>query len=69
MRPHQGSLRSSKVKIAFIIARTRNNVVVLFGTLKVQSFKRDTLSETTEPLRTVVTFVTWNRVSSLESVL
>ena len=27
-----------KVKIAFIIARKRNNVVVLFGTLKVQSF-------------------------------
>jgi len=26
------------VKIAFIIAHTRNNVVVLFGTLKVQSF-------------------------------
>ena len=26
------------MKIAFIIARTRNNVVVLFGTLKVQSF-------------------------------
>jgi len=27
----------SEVKIAFIIAHTRNNVVVLFGTLKVQS--------------------------------
>jgi len=26
------------VKIAFIIAHTRNNVVVLFRTLKVQSF-------------------------------
>ena len=26
------------VKIAFIIAHTRNNVVVLFGTLKVQCF-------------------------------
>ena len=26
------------MKIAFIIADTRNNVVVLFGTLKVQSF-------------------------------
>ena len=26
------------MKIAFIIARTGNNVVVLFGTLKVQSF-------------------------------
>jgi len=26
------------MKIAFIIARTRNNVVVSFGTLKVQSF-------------------------------
>jgi len=26
------------VKIAFIIAHTRNSVVVLFGTLKVQSF-------------------------------
>ena len=26
------------MKIAFIIAHTRNNVVVLFGTLKVQSF-------------------------------
>jgi len=26
------------MKIAFIIANTRNNVVVLFGTLKVQSF-------------------------------
>jgi len=26
------------VKIAFIIARKRNNVVVLFGFLKVQSF-------------------------------
>ena len=31
-------LRLREVKIAFIIARTRNNVVVLFGTLKVQSF-------------------------------
>jgi len=31
--------------------------------------ERDTLSETTEALRTVVTFVTWNRVSTLESVL
>jgi len=29
---------SSEVKIALIIARTRNIVVVLFGTLKVQSF-------------------------------
>ena len=29
---------SREVKIAFIIAHTRNNVVVLFGTLKVQSF-------------------------------
>jgi len=29
---------SSEVKIAFIIAHTRNNVVVLFGTLKVQFF-------------------------------
>ena len=28
----------SEVKIAFIIAHTRNNAVVLFGTLKVQSF-------------------------------
>jgi len=27
-----------EMKIAFIIAHTRNNVVVLFGTLKVQSF-------------------------------
>jgi hypothetical protein len=27
-----------EVKIAFIIAHTRNNVVVLFGTLKVQFF-------------------------------
>ena len=27
-----------EVKIAFIIARKENNVVVLFGTLKVQSF-------------------------------
>jgi len=26
------------MKIALIIAHTRNNVVVLFGTLKVQSF-------------------------------
>ena len=26
------------MKIAFIIAHERNNVVVLFGTLKVQSF-------------------------------
>jgi len=26
------------MKIAFITANTRNNVVVLFGTLKVQSF-------------------------------
>jgi len=26
------------MKIAFIIAHTRNNVAVLFGTLKVQSF-------------------------------
>jgi len=31
--------------------------------------ERDTLSEATVTLRTVVTFVTWNRVSSLESVL
>ena len=31
--------------------------------------QRDTLSEATVTLRTVVTFVTWNRVSSLESVL
>jgi len=31
--------------------------------------QRDTLSEGTVTLRTVVTFVTWNRVSSLESVL
>ena len=30
--------RRSEVKIAFIIASTRNDVVVLFGTLKVQSF-------------------------------
>ena len=29
---------SSEVKIAFMIAHTRNNVVVLFGTLKVKSF-------------------------------
>jgi len=28
----------SEVKIAFIIVRKRNNVVVLFGTLKMQSF-------------------------------
>ena len=28
----------SEVTIAFIIARERNNVVVLFGTLKVKSF-------------------------------
>jgi len=27
-----------RMKIAFIIAHTRNNVAVLFGTLKVQSF-------------------------------
>jgi len=26
------------MKIAFVIAPTRNNLVVLFGTLKVQSF-------------------------------
>ena len=31
--------------------------------------ERDTLSEATEASRTVVTFVTWNRVSDLESVL
>ena len=31
--------------------------------------ERDTLSEVTEVLRTVVTFMTWNRVSSSESVL
>jgi len=30
-------IRISEVKIAFIIAHTKNNVVVLFGTLKVQS--------------------------------
>jgi len=30
-------IRISAVKIAFIIAHTNNNVVVLFGTLKVQS--------------------------------
>ena len=30
-------IRISEVKIAFIIAQTKNNVVVLFGTLKVQS--------------------------------
>jgi len=29
--------------------------------------QRDTLSEATVTLRTVVTFVTWNRVSSLEA--
>ena len=28
------------MKIAFTIAHTRNNVVILFGTLKVQSFMR-----------------------------
>jgi len=32
------------MKIAFIIAHTRNNVVVLFGTLKVQSFMLTELS-------------------------
>jgi len=32
------SFFDSEVKIAFIIARKRDNVVVLFGTLKVQSF-------------------------------
>jgi len=31
-------VRTWEVKIAFIIARKRNNVVFLFGTLKVQSF-------------------------------
>ena len=31
--------------------------------------ERDTLSVATVTLRTVVTFVTWNKVSSLESVL
>ena len=30
--------RGFEVKIAFIIARKKNNVVVVFGTLKVQSF-------------------------------
>jgi len=30
--------RYASWKFAFIIAHTRNNVVVLFGTLKVQSF-------------------------------
>jgi len=33
------------MKIAFIITRTRNNVIVSFGTLKVQSFM---LSEVTD---------------------
>ena len=33
-----GVFKHSELKIAFIIAHTRNNVVVLFGTLKVQSF-------------------------------
>jgi len=43
---HQGRFKtSSEVKIAFIIAHTRNNVVVLLGTLKVQSF---VLTEVTE---------------------
>ena len=37
-RRHRWTQHSSEVKIAFIIARKRNNVVVLFGTLKVQSF-------------------------------
>ena len=32
------TLQCVEVKIAFIIAYTRNNVVVLFGNLKVQSF-------------------------------
>ena len=35
--PHKSAHRS-EVKIAFITAHTRNNVVVLFATLKVQSF-------------------------------
>jgi len=30
--------KRSEVRIAFIIARKRNDVVVLFGTLKLQSF-------------------------------
>jgi len=34
---HGDNVRS-KVKIAFMIAQKRNNVVVLFGTFKVQSF-------------------------------
>jgi len=33
------------VKIAFIIARKWNNVVVLFGTLKVQSFMLTEVSD------------------------
>jgi len=45
------------VKIAFIIARTRKNVVVLFGTLKVQSFM---LAEVRDcDLLIVVTFSTF----------
>ena len=34
----QHSMPMGEVKIAFIIAKKRNNVAVLFGTLKVQSF-------------------------------
>jgi len=37
MLPPEISL-NCEVKIAFIIARTRNNLAVLFGTLKVQRF-------------------------------
>jgi len=48
---------SGIVKIAFIIARTRKNVVVLFGTLKVQSFM---LAEVRDcDLLIVVTFSTF----------
>ena len=34
----EGTAQVSRMKIAFIIARKRNNVVFLFGTIKVQSF-------------------------------
>jgi len=45
------------MKIAFIIAHTGNNVVVLFGTLKVQSFMLTEVKDC--DLLIVVTFSTF----------
>jgi len=57
--------RGFKIKI-----RSNSVQAARQNTRKIEvKIKRDTLSETAEALRTVVTFVTWNRVSSLESVL